>query len=70
LIADRRRLEQVLVNLVDNAIKFNRKGGAVRIAGGVPGRPRITVEDTGVGIPSDALNRCSTGSFAPTRRAR
>jgi two-component system phosphate regulon sensor histidine kinase PhoR len=58
LIADRRRLEQVLVNLVDNAIKFNRKGGSVRIAGGVAeGRPRITVEDTGVGIPSDALEQ-------------
>jgi two-component system phosphate regulon sensor histidine kinase PhoR len=56
LIADRRRLEQVLVNLVDNAIKFNRKGGAVRIAGSVAeGRPRITVEDTGAGIPPEAL---------------
>jgi two-component system, OmpR family, phosphate regulon sensor histidine kinase PhoR len=58
LIADRRRLEQVLVNLVDNAIKFNRKGGVVRIAGSVAeGRPRITVEDTGVGIPPDALEQ-------------
>ena len=58
LIADRRRLEQVFVNLVDNAIKFNREGGTVRITGGVPdGRPRITVEDTGVGIPPDALEK-------------
>ncbi len=58
LIADRRRLEQVLVNLVDNAIKFNRTGGAVRIAGGVAeGRPRIMVEDTGAGIPPDALEQ-------------
>jgi len=58
LIADRRRLEQVLVNLVDNAIKFSKRGGAVRIAGGVAGgRPRITVEDTGAGIPPDALEK-------------
>ena len=58
LVADRRRLEQVLVNLVDNAIKFNRRGGAVRIAGEVPeGRPRITIEDTGAGIPPDALEQ-------------
>jgi two-component system phosphate regulon sensor histidine kinase PhoR len=58
LIADQRRLEQVLVNLVDNAIKFNTRGGFVRIAGGViEGRPRITVEDTGVGIPPEALEQ-------------
>ena len=55
LVADRRRLEQVLVNLVDNAIKFNKRGGVVRIAGGVhEGRPRITIEDTGAGIPAEA----------------
>ena len=58
LVADRRRLEQVLVNLVDNAIKFNKRGGTVRIAGGLSeGRPRITVEDTGVGIPTEALHQ-------------
>jgi two-component system phosphate regulon sensor histidine kinase PhoR len=58
LIADQRRLEQVLVNLVDNAIKFSRRGGTVRIAGDVrDGRPRITVEDTGVGIPPEALEQ-------------
>ncbi len=58
LIADRRRLEQILVNLVDNAIKFNTRGGSVRIAGDVSdSRPRITVADTGVGIPPDALEQ-------------
>jgi len=55
LVADRRRLEQVLVNLVDNAIKFNKRGGVVRIAGEMrEGRPRITIEDTGAGIPAGA----------------
>jgi len=58
IVADRRRLEQVLVNLVDNGIKFNRPGGTVRISGEVrEGHPRITVEDTGVGIPSDQLEQ-------------
>ncbi len=55
LVADQRRLWQVLVNLIDNAIKFSHRGGVVHIAGDVrEGRPRITVTDTGVGIPPDA----------------
>jgi two-component system phosphate regulon sensor histidine kinase PhoR len=54
LKADRRRLEQVLVNLVDNAVKFNRPGGWVRISGGEhDGRPFLRVEDSGIGIPSE-----------------
>ena len=58
ILADRRRLEQVLVNLVDNGIKFNKSGGTVRITGEVrDGHPRLTVEDTGVGIPSDQLEQ-------------
>ncbi len=57
--ADRRRLEQVLVNLVDNALKFNRPGGRVRLEAhpAADGRGVITVEDTGDGIPSDHLER-------------
>ena len=58
LDADRRRLEQILVNLVDNAIKFNKRGGMVRIAGETrDGRPQLSVEDTGIGIPHDALEQ-------------
>ncbi len=58
LIADHRRLWQVLVNLVDNAIKFSHRGGVVHLTGDMrEGRPRITVRDTGVGIPPDALEQ-------------
>lgn len=56
--ADRRRLEQMLTNLVDNAIKFNRPGGRVRIHATLDeGRPVLFVEDTGAGIPADSLAR-------------
>jgi two-component system phosphate regulon sensor histidine kinase PhoR len=56
--ADRRRLEQILVNLVDNAMKFNRRGGTVRITGRrEDGRTILVVEDSGAGIPSDHLEK-------------
>lgn len=56
--ADRRRVEQILVNLIDNAMKFNRPGGMVRIFGScAEGQPVFGVEDTGIGIPSDQLDK-------------
>jgi two-component system phosphate regulon sensor histidine kinase PhoR len=53
------RLEQALVNLLDNAVKFNRPGGEVRIdaSPGRDGRIVISVSDTGAGIPSSDVSR-------------
>ena len=53
------RLEQALVNLLDNAVKFNHPGGEARIdCGTTPeGRIFITVSDTGSGMPSEDLPR-------------
>jgi signal transduction histidine kinase/CheY-like chemotaxis protein len=50
--ADRQRLKQVLINLISNAIKYNRDAGEVRIDVGPGGgdRARISVTDTGMGI--------------------
>ncbi len=54
----RLRLEQALINLLDNAVKFNRPGGQVIVeAGRLNGRGRIVVADTGIGIPSEDLPR-------------
>jgi two-component system phosphate regulon sensor histidine kinase PhoR len=53
-----RRLEQALLNLLYNAIKFNRPGGEVWLEATLDnGRLRITVSDTGIGIPSEDLPR-------------
>jgi two-component system phosphate regulon sensor histidine kinase PhoR len=59
-VAGRRlRLEQAVLNLVANAIKFNRPGGEVRIrvTPTADGRVSISVSDTGPGIPSQDLPR-------------
>ncbi|MBL8061920.1 MAG: PAS domain-containing protein [Anaerolineales bacterium] len=55
---DKGRLEQVLVNLIHNAVKFTKPGGQICLEveagdGGV----RFAVRDTGIGIPSESLSR-------------
>jgi signal transduction histidine kinase len=55
VVADRKALGQVLDQLVDNAIKYSPSGGLVTLAAHRRGsRVEITVEDEGVGLPSDA----------------
>ena len=52
------RLEQVLVNLIHNAIKFTAPGGRVSLSSAVErGVVSFTVRDSGVGIPEDELER-------------
>jgi signal transduction histidine kinase len=59
--ADALRLQQVLVNLVGNAIKFTPESGRITVrvkTGHVPGHVvRIEVEDSGAGIPEDQRTR-------------
>ncbi len=57
VFADPHRLMQMLTNLIDNAIKFNRDEGTVSISFKQDDRDRILVEDTGEGIPTHHLDR-------------
>jgi PAS domain S-box-containing protein len=60
IVADERRLKQVLVNLLTNAVKFTPEGGRVGLDAEVVddgAALRFTVWDTGVGIPADDLPR-------------
>ena len=56
VVGDRARLKQVVVNLLDNAIKYTLRGGMVTMAvRAVDGKARLDVTDNGIGIPADAL---------------
>jgi two-component system phosphate regulon sensor histidine kinase PhoR len=58
VLADRRRLEQVLVNLLDNAVKYTPQGGRVTLQAEAAGElVRVAVRDTGQGIPPQAVPR-------------
>jgi len=55
---DERRLEQVLVNLIHNAIKFTAPGGTIHVsAKNGESAVVVAVEDSGIGIPSEELGR-------------
>jgi two-component system phosphate regulon sensor histidine kinase PhoR len=58
VLGDPKLLRQVSINLVDNAIKYNKNGGRVWIDAVVnEGIAQISVKDTGFGIPSEHLER-------------
>jgi signal transduction histidine kinase len=58
---DPRRLETVLANLLDNAIKYSPRGGPVRcLVAHTRGRVFVSVEDAGLGIGQAAMSRLFT----------
>jgi signal transduction histidine kinase len=58
VMADEKRLRQVLINLVTNAVKFKEREGSVSIAAHMTGGSiAITVTDTGIGIAPEDIDR-------------
>ncbi|NKN05570.1 sensor histidine kinase [Rhizobium laguerreae] len=62
VLADRRRLLQVFLNLLSNGVKYNRPRGSVTVSHRAMdgGRIRIEVSDTGPGIPAERVSRLFT----------
>ncbi len=66
IIADEKRLRQILINLLSNAVKFTKTGGKVKIkVSHQEGKILFKVEDTGVGIATDELKKI----FLPFQQA-
>lgn len=74
VVADESRMQQVVANLLHNAIKFTPEGGEVRVharlhdaAPGQPAEVQFMVKDTGVGIPPSDLPRIFERFFKSDR---
>jgi len=68
---DAGRLEQVLNNLVSNAIKYSPEGGTIKISGQVaPDEVVVTVSDQGVGIPLEEQSRIFERFYRGSREHR
>ena len=58
VVGDRSRIEQVLMNILSNAVKYTPEGGTIEISGGaLDDQVWIRVQDTGIGIPEADLPR-------------
>ncbi|WP_425062417.1 sensor histidine kinase [Pyruvatibacter mobilis] len=58
IFADKQMTRQVVINLLSNAIKFTPRGGRILIRSErLPDGLRLTVSDTGIGIPADRIER-------------
>jgi two-component system phosphate regulon sensor histidine kinase PhoR len=58
ILADELLLEQAMLNLIDNAVKYTREGGTVTLSAQSKGNEvEVSVSDTGIGIASEHLPR-------------
>lgn len=58
VLADKESLFQIFVNLIDNAIKYNKSNGNIMVESHIKGEKlHVSVSDTGIGIPNEARDK-------------
>ncbi len=55
IVSDRRRVEQILINLLNNAVKFTEAGSVTITSRVMDGRVKVSITDTGIGIREEDL---------------
>ena len=71
VMGDNNRLKQVFINIIDNAVKYTNAGGQVLVNLGVEEAcVRITVVDTGVGIPAEDVGRVKEKFYKANKTVR
>lgn len=71
VMGDPDRLKQVFINVIDNAVKYTEKGGLVLVVQTAEeGCVKITVKDTGVGIPAQDIDRVKEKFFKSNKTVR
>ncbi len=71
VLGDKNRLKQVFINIIDNAVKYTESGGQVLIEQSMDEAcVRISVKDTGVGIPSQDLDRVKEKFYKANKTVR
>ena len=71
VMGDPDRLEQVFINVIDNAIKYTSSGGTITVdVEEVEGCVRIGIADTGAGIPADKIDRIKEKFFKANNTVR
>jgi signal transduction histidine kinase len=68
--ADQQRVEQVVMNLVGNAVKYSPRGGSVRVRlDEKDGHAIVSISDEGIGIPGDEIGKLGKLPFERGKRA-
>ena len=71
VLGDKNRLKQVFVNIIDNAVKYTEAGGQVLINLDIEEAcVRITIKDTGVGIPAEDIGRVKEKFYKANKTVR
>ena len=71
IMADRDRLKQVFINVIDNAVKYTEAGGHIVVSAfNEEGCIRVTISDTGCGIPAKDLNHVKEKFFKANNNVR